>query len=82
MKKLFVISLLLLSASCAQNPAYAPKYAKIAPNDWKELSCSGFLTWNDCRQSARAICPQGFYTADALENYLIQRRVVSVACKG
>ena len=77
MKKTLTISVLLLLASCAQNP----KYAKLDSHEWIELTCSGFSTWNDCRQEARAICPQGFYTADHLENYTIQRRVVSVACK-
>ncbi|MGB7815781.1 MAG: hypothetical protein WBL28_05470 [Methylotenera sp.] len=70
--------LLALSVSaCASNT----QLAKIDPDKWTELTCSGFLTWNDCRQQARAICPRGFYTADYYENYLIQRRVVSVACK-
>ncbi len=55
--------------------------AKIDSHEWTELTCSGFLTWNECRQEAQAICPHGFYTADHLENWLIQRRVVSVACK-
>lgn len=50
-------------------------------NDWTTLTCSGFKTWNDCRIQAREICPNGFKTADSLENILIQRREVSIACK-
>ena len=70
------ISLVLLSGCASQT-----QLAKIDSHEWTELKCSGFLTWNECRQEARAICPNGFYTADYLENYTIQRREVSVACK-
>lgn len=48
---------------------------------WQTLTCSGFKTWQDCRVQAKASCPNGYYTADALENILIQRREVSIACK-
>ena len=72
-----VITFVLLVSSCA-----APtQLAKINSSEWTELTCSGFLTWNECRQEAQAMCPHGFYTADHLENWLIQRRVVSVACR-
>ena len=67
----------LLMTSCAQNS----KYANLESHEWTRLSCSGFKTWNECRQEARAICPNGFYTSDYLENYTIQRREISVACK-
>ncbi len=78
MNSVYLPILLALSVSaCASNT----QLAKIDPYEWTELACSGFLTWNDCRQEARAICPHGFYTADYYENYSIQRRVVSVACK-
>jgi hypothetical protein len=76
MKNLLAISLVLLSGCASQT-----QLAKIEPHEWTELKCSGFLTWHDCRQEARAICPRGFYVADYLENYTIQRREVSVACK-
>ena len=76
MKVIFLISLLTLSACASQT-----KLAKLGPNDWTELTCSGFKNWHDCRTEARGICPNGFYTADSLENLLIQRRVVEVACK-
>ena len=75
--RLFLLFLLTLSA-CASNPKYAPSQAQ---TNWSEITCSGFKTWHDCRQQARASCPNGFYTADSLENLLIQRRVVSIACK-
>ena len=78
MKNLFIIMLFGLFAGCASQT----QLAKIEPHEWTELKCSGFSTWNECRQEARAICPNGFYTADYLENYTIQRREVSVACKG
>jgi len=67
----------LLVSGCASQT----QLAKIDSYEWTELTCSGFLTWNECRQEAHAICPHGFYTADYYENYNIQRRVVSVACK-
>ena len=78
MKNLLVLMLLVLASGCASQT----QLAKIDSQEWTELKCSGFLTWNECRQEARAICPNGFYTADYLENYTIQRREVSVACKG
>jgi hypothetical protein len=67
----------LLLSSCASQTQLAKKDAQ----DWTELTCSGFSTWSDCRHEAQSICPRGFYTADSLENVLIQRRVVSVSCK-
>jgi hypothetical protein len=69
-------SLLLLSA-CAQNA----KYAKLEPHEFTTLTCSGFLSWHDCRTEALSICPSGYYVADYLENYTIQRREISIACK-
>ena len=68
---------ILLLTSCAQNP----KVANLDSYKWTTLTCSGFSTWNECRQEALAICPKGFYISDQLENYTIQRREVSVACK-
>jgi hypothetical protein len=78
MKNLFALLLLVFASSCANQA----QLAKIDAHEWIELKCSGFLTWNECRQEARAICPNGFYIADYLENYVIQRREVNVACKG
>lgn len=69
-------ALLMLSA-CAQNA----KYAKLEPYDFTTLTCSGFLSWHDCRTQALTICPSGYYVADYLENYTIQRREISIACK-
>ena len=77
MRKIFLPMLMLIFSSCANNS----QLAKIDAHEWTELKCSGFLTWNECRQEAQAICPNGFYTADYLENYTIQRREISVACK-
>jgi len=76
MKYLWIPALLLL-AGCAHNT----QYAKLDSAEWTALTCSGFSTWNECRREAQTICPNGFYTADHLENYSIQRREVSVACK-
>ena len=73
---LIAISILMLTG-CAQNA----KLAKLDPSEWSTLTCSGFSTWNECRQEALAICPKGFYISEQLENYTIQRREVSVACK-
>jgi|GEM_PF-844632 len=77
MTKLFALLLSLLLTACASQT----QLAKIEPHEWTELKCSGFLTWNECRQEAQAICPNGFYIADYFENITIQRREVSIACK-
>lgn len=74
----FVAVAFLMLAGCAQNS----KLANLDSSEWTTLTCSGFSTWNECRQEALAICPKGFYISDKLENYTIQRREVSVACKG
>ena len=76
-KTTLVATITIMLFGCAAHT----QLAKIDSHEWTELTCSGFLTWNECRQEAQAICPHGFYTADHLENWLIQRRVVSVACK-
>jgi hypothetical protein len=76
MKQIAMLTLLFL-AGCA----HQSQYAKLDPSEWTELTCSGFNTWQDCRNEAKAICPRGYYTANHLENLLIQRRVVEVACK-
>ena len=70
-------STLICLSGCAQNN----QLAKLESHAWTTLTCSGFLTWHECRKEARAICPKGFYTADYLENITIQRREISVACK-
>ncbi len=75
--QLAIIASLLALTACAQNS----QLAKLESHDWTTLTCSGFLTWNECRNEARTICPNGFYTADYLENYTIQRREITVACK-
>jgi hypothetical protein len=80
MNKGFLI-LLLAATLGAAGCATKTQLAKLESKKWTELTCSGFLTWNECRQEARKMCPRGFNTADYYENYLIQRRVVSVACK-
>ena len=67
----------MLISGCAAHT----QLAKLDSHEWTELTCSGIATWHDCQQEAQAMCPHGFYTADSLENLLIQRRVVSVACK-
>ena len=83
MKKRFaIVTLALLSSVFLISCASQQRLAKVESHEWTDLTCSGFLTWNECRQQARAICPNGFYSADYLENYTIQRREVSVACKG
>ena len=71
------LTLLLFLSGCAYNT----QYTKLAPSEWTALTCSGIKTWHDCWTQARAICPNGYYAADHLENVLIQRRVVSVTCK-
>lgn len=78
MSKFLLLALfgLLLNACASQS-----QLAKIEPHEWTELKCSGFLTWNECRQEARAICPNGFHVADQFENITIQRREVNIACK-
>ena len=75
--KIAMLASTILLTACASHTQLAKKDSQ----QWTELTCSGFLTWNECRQEAQAMCPRGFYTADHLENWLIQRRVVSVSCK-
>ena len=75
--QLALVTILTALSGCAQNS----QLTKLDSHEWTTLTCSGFLTWNECRQEARAICPNGFYTSDYLENYTIQRREISVACK-
>ncbi len=77
----FKIALLAATTIVLTACASHTQLAKKDSQQWTELTCSGFLTWNECKQEAQAMCPRGFYTADHLENWLIQRRVVSVACK-
>ena len=77
MNKLMIVLACLILSACASQQ----KLAKIESHEWTELKCSGFLTWNECRQEARAICPNGFHMADNFENFTIQRREVSIACK-
>ena len=75
--KIWMLAVIVLLTACASHTHLSKKDLQ----HWTQLACSGFLTWNECRQQAQAMCPSGFYTADHLENWLIQRRVVSVACK-
>lgn len=72
----------LLIGVCITACASQSQLAKIDNSQFTEISCSGFLTWHECRQEARAICPNGFLKADQFENITIQRREVSIACKG
>lgn len=75
--QLTLVACLVMLFGCAQNS----QLSKLESHEWTTLTCSGFLTWNDCRKEALAICPKGFYSADYLENYTIQRREISVSCK-
>ena len=77
MKALLLITMLILLSACASQS----KIAQLESYEWTDLTCSGFQTWHNCRTEARAICPHGFYIANQLENFTIQRREVSVACK-
>lgn len=76
-KTIALLTFSILVSACAGHT----QLAKVNSHEWTELTCSGISTWHNCQQEAQAICPHGFYTADSLENLLIQRRVVSVACK-
>ncbi len=80
-KLALVVPFVMVISGCATHTQLAEVHQKVHQFEWTELTCSGFLTWNACKQAAQAKCPQGFYMADPLENWLIQRRVVSVACK-
>ncbi len=81
MRNLVKLGLIAMSLALLAGCAQSPKVANLDSHKWRTLTCSGFLTWNECWQQARSICPNGFYTSDQLENYTIQRREVSVACK-
>lgn len=77
MKASLSLTIVALLAGCASQT----QLAKVEPNQWTELTCSGFLTWNECRQEAHTMCPNGFLMSNQLENLTIQRREVSIACK-
>lgn len=78
MTRMGMLALLTLALGACANQT---KLAKIDAQNWTELKCSGIKSWHDCKTEAQAICPRGFYAANHLENWLIQRRVVEVACK-
>lgn len=68
--------------SYAGEVIFKNNHTDVANNkDWMTVTCSGFKTWQACRVQAQSACPKGFMMADQLENILIQRREVSVACK-
>ena len=77
-KTVVYIICFLAITGCASSPKHS---STLAEKEWSELTCSGFKTWHDCRQQAMLACPNGYHVADSLENLLIQRRVVSIACK-
>ena len=82
MKYLMITALIFSVSSWAQDSnLYKSSMNHSSSETWKTLTCSGFKTWQDCRAQAKSNCPNGYYTADALENILIQRREVSIACK-
>ncbi len=76
--KLALIITVFLLAGCVSQPKQALLKDQYA---WTELSCSGFKSWQDCNAEALNACPDGFYIKNELGNWLIQRRVVEVACK-
>lgn len=83
MKCLLITALIFSVSSWAQDSnLHKTSMSQSSSESWKTLTCSGFKTWQDCRTQAKASCPNGYVTADALENILIQRREVSIACKG
>jgi hypothetical protein len=76
--KTYLILVAFLISGCATQS----QLAKIDEYAWAEYSCSGIKSWNDCKQAARAACPDGFYVKNQLENITIQRREFAAACKG
>ena len=80
-KKLITTCVIGIAFSVLAGCAQSSKLSRLDSSEWTTLTCSGFSTWNECRQEALAICPKGFYISEQLENYTIQRREVSVACK-
>ncbi len=81
MKTIVMVSISLALCIFFSGCASKSQLAKVDAQKWTALKCSGFLTWNECRQQAHNLCPNGFHSADYLENYTIQRREVSIACK-
>lgn len=75
--KIYLMLVGFLMSGCA-GPSHL---AKIDEYAWAEYTCSGFKVWNDCKQEARSVCPEGFYVRNQLENITIQRRVFEAACK-
>jgi len=77
--KLTMIFLMTILLSACASQAQLAKLLK--EKEWTTLKCSGFLTWHDCRQQGMAMCPNGYHMANQLENIVIQRREVDIACK-
>lgn len=48
---------------------------------WVAVSCSGFVGWEACHQSAARACPNGYDVANQLEKVREQHRSMEYACK-
>lgn len=76
MAKILLLVLISLTACVPHS-----QMRKTDQSEWKEISCSGIKSWQDCRTQAQRLCPSGYYKADEIENLTIQRRVMSISCK-
>ena len=81
MKTYPLLAGILTSAFIISGCATQSQLAKIDEYAWAEYKCSGFQSWNDCKQAARMACPDGFFVRNQFENYTIQRREFEAACK-
>jgi hypothetical protein len=73
------LMLLILTGMTACTPLHQIKSSQ---NNSTEITCSGIKSWQDCRDQAKRLCPEGYATSDVLENIAIQRRVMTITCNG
>lgn len=78
MKWFLMMFLLMTLTACFKNT----QYAKIPNEQWSDVSCNWFESWEDCKKAAKNLCPDGYYATNHMENYYTQTRTVSVACRG
>ena len=55
--------------------------AQIDRNDWHNVSCSGFKTWDSCLKQASTACSNSFYVRNQKEDYVTQARSLDFSCK-
>lgn len=73
--KLFTVVLVLILITGCQSIIKPDNRA------WTNVSCSGFVGWEACKQKASETCPKGYDTANQEEDYVSQHRSMEFSCK-